>query len=168
VVRTHLALSLLATLSLTAADTALVVSGVTGKDGVDMPALNLSLDDLAKMPHVKASIKDGKETKAFEGVPVYEILKRAGQPFGPLMRNAQLIRYAIFRAHDGYRALFALPEFDPTFTGARAFVADRLDGKPIPTNRGPLWLIVPGEKDSARSVYMLDRIEIQSAAEAMR
>jgi hypothetical protein len=47
-------------------------------------------------------------------------------------------------------------------------VADRLNGKPIPTNRGPLWLIVPGEKDTARSVYMLDRIEIQSAAEAMR
>jgi hypothetical protein len=120
------------------------------------------------MPHIKATVKDAKEIRAFDGVLVYEILKRAGQPFGPLMRNAQLIRYAIFRAHDGYRALFALPEFDPTFTPAKVMVADRLNDKPIPTNRGPLWLIVPGEKDTARSVYMLDRIEIQSAAEAMR
>src|SRR5262249_20720913 len=162
------ALLFLAALPLVAADPALVVTGVTGKDGVDLPILSLTLDDLAKMPHVKATVKDEKQTREFEGVPAHEILERAGQPFGPLMRNAQLVRYAIFRAHDGYRALFALPEFDPTFTAARAFVADRLNGKPIPNNRGPLWLVVPGEKDTARSVYMLDRIEIQSAAEAMR
>jgi hypothetical protein len=168
VARRFLALAILAVYPITAADTALVVTGVTGKDGVEMPALSLTLDDLAKMPHVKATVKDAKEIRAFDGVLVYEILKRAGQPFGPLMRNAQLIRYAIFRAHDGYRALFALPEFDPTFTPAKVMVADRLNGKPIPTNRGPLWLIVPGEKDTARSVYMLDRIEIQAAAEAMR
>ena len=53
-------------------------------------------------------------------------------------------------------------------TTYEAIVADRLNGKPIPTNRGPLWLVVPGEKDTARSVYMLDRIEIQSASETMR
>jgi hypothetical protein len=161
-------LATLAVSTLSAADSALVVSGVTGKDGVEMPALSLTLDDLAKMPHVKATVKDDKTTRNFEGVPVYEILKRAGQPFGTLMRNAQLVRYAIFRAHDGYRALFALPEFDPSFTAARVIVADRLDGKSLPNNRGPLWLVVPDDKVSARSVYMLERIEIQSAAEAMR
>ena len=161
-------LVVLSALPLAAADAALVVTGVTGKDGVERPALSLTLDDLAKMPHVKATVKEDKETRVFEGVPVHEILKRAGQPFGKLMRNAQLIRFAIFRAHDGYRALFALPEFDPTFTDARALIADRLNGKPIPSNRGPLWLVVPTDKDTARSVYMVDRIEIQSAPEAMR
>ena len=161
-------LALLAVFVLAAAEPALVVSGVTGKDGIEMPALALSLDDLGKMPHVKTTVKDDQTTKTFEGVPVYEILKRAGQPFGNLMRNAQLVRFAIFRAHDGYRALFALPEFDPSFTAAKAIVADRMDGKPIPDDRGPLWLVVPDDKVSARSVYMLERIEIQSAAEAMR
>jgi hypothetical protein len=110
---------------------------------------------------------EGKATHEYEGVLVYEILKRAGQPFGNLMRNAQLIRYAIFRAHDGYRALFALPEFDPAFTEARALVADKIDGKPL-TNRGPLRLVLPGEKDGARGVYMLEKIEIQGATEPMR
>jgi DMSO/TMAO reductase YedYZ molybdopterin-dependent catalytic subunit len=159
---------LLATLPLAAADSALVVAGVTSKDGVEMPALSLTLDDFAKLPHVKATVKEDKKAHVYEGVLVYEILKRAGQPFGNLMRNAQLVRYAIFRAHDGYRALFALPEFDPAFTAARTLVADRMDGKPIPSNRGPLRLIVPDDKDGARGVYMLDRIEIQGAAEALR
>jgi hypothetical protein len=161
-------LSLLVTLPLIAAEPVLVVTGVTGKDGVEIPALSLTLDDLAKLPHVKATVTTGKATNIYDGILVHEILKRAGQPFGALMRNAQLIRFAIFRAHDGYRALFALPEFDPAFTPARAMVADRLNGKPIPTNRGPLWLILPGEKDPARSVYQLDRIEIQSAPEPIR
>lgn len=133
-----------------------------------MPALNLSLEDLAAMPRVKATVTEGTRTNVYEGVTVYEILKRAGQPFGKLMRNAQLVRFAIFRAHDGYRALFALPEFDPGFTAARAMVADRMDGKAIPSNRGPLRLVIPGEKDGARGVYMLERIEVQSAPEAMR
>jgi DMSO/TMAO reductase YedYZ molybdopterin-dependent catalytic subunit len=159
---------ILSVLPLAAADSALVVTGVTGKDGVEMPALNLSLDDVAKMPHVKVTVKDARHTNVYEGVTVYEILKRAGQPFGNLMRNAQLVRFAIFRAHDGYRALFALPEFDPGFTSARALVADKMDGKPIPSNRGPLRLVIPGEKDGARGVYMLERIEVQSAPEAMR
>jgi DMSO/TMAO reductase YedYZ molybdopterin-dependent catalytic subunit len=154
--------------SLVAADAVLTVTGVEAKGGVGMPVLTLTLDDLAKMPRTKASMNEDKHTNTYEGVPVYEILKRAGQPFGKQMRNAQLLRYAIFRAHDGYRALFALPEFDPGFTSARAFVADRMDGKPLPSNRGPLRLIIPGEKDGARGVYMLERIEIQGAAEPMR
>jgi hypothetical protein len=155
-------------ISLSAADSALVVTGVTGKDGVQKPALSLTLDEFAKLPHIKATVKEGKATHEYEGVLVYEILKRAGQPFGDLMRNAQLTRYAIFRAHDGYRALFALPEFDPAFTEARALVADKIDGKPLPTNRGPLRLVLPGEKEGARGVYMLEKIEILGATEPMR
>jgi len=161
-------LILLFSATLFAADSALVVTGVTGKDGVEKPAVFLTLEEFAKLPHIKATVQEGKATHEYEGVLVYEILKRAGQPFGDLMRNAQLIRYAIFRAHDGYRALFALPEFDPAFTEARALVADKIDGKPLPTNRGPLRLVLPGEKDGARGVYMLEKIEIQGATDPMR
>ena len=161
------ALLVISALPLHAAD-ALTVTGVTGKDGVELPAISLTLDDLAKMPRTTATVTEGKVTATYEGVLVHEILKRAGQPFGNQMRNAQLIRFAIFRAHDSYRALFALPEFDPAFTPARALVADRMNGKPLPTNRGPLRLVLPGEKDGARGVYMLERIELQSAPEPMR
>jgi len=145
---------------LRAADPALTVAGVTGKDGAAMPVLSLSLDDLAAMPRVKVTAPAGNSSRTYEGVLVYEILKRAGQPFGDQMRKAQLVRYAVFSAHDGYRVLFALPEFDPAFTDARALVADRLDGKPLPAGKGPLQLVIPGEKSGARSVYMLERIDM--------
>jgi len=164
---TKLALFLVGlTASLGAAD--LTITGVAGKDGAPMPALSLSLDDLAAMPHVKVTVPSGSGSRTYEGVLVYEILKRAGQPFGDQMRKAQLVRFAVFTAHDGYRVLFALPEFDPAFTEARAMVADRLDGKPLPTGRGPLQLVVPGEKSAARSVYMLERVDIQAVPESRR
>ena len=110
---------------------------------------------------------DGSQHE-FEGVLVYEILKKAGQPFGEQLRKTQLVKYALFSAHDGYRVLFALPEFDPAFTAAGAFVADRMDGGPLPAKKGPLSVVVPGEKTKARSIYMVERIEIQSAPEPVR
>jgi len=150
-----LALLLVRALLLSAAD--LTVTGVAAKDGAPMPPLALSVADLAAMPRVKVSVG----SRTYEGVLAYEILKRAGQPFGDQMRRAQLLRYAVFSAHDGYRVLFALPEFDPAFTDARTPVADRVDGKPLPEGKGPLQLVIPGEKSAARSVYMLEKIEIR-------
>jgi DMSO/TMAO reductase YedYZ molybdopterin-dependent catalytic subunit len=128
-------------------------------EGVAAPPLQLTLADLAGMPRAKAVVTD----HIYEGVLVYDVLKKAGQPFGAQLRNAQLVKYAVFTGHDGYRALFSLPEFDPAFTSAGALIADRMDGKPIPERKGPLWLVLPGEKTGVRSVYMLERIQIQTA-----
>ena len=43
-----------------------------------------------------------------------------------------------------------------------------MDGQPLPDKKGPLRLIVPGEKTASRSIYMLERIELQSAPEPLR
>ena|ERR1039458_252659 len=166
----HRALAVLLCLApiLPAADTALTIDGVTGRDGVAAPPLALKLADLAAMPRTTVRLKiDGAE-HTLEGVLVYEVLKKAGQPFGEQLRKAQLVKYALFSAHDGYRTLFALPEFDPAFTAAAALIANRMDGKPLPDKKGPLRLVVPGEKTAARSIYMLERIDLRSAPEPMR
>src|ERR1044072_7434539 len=76
--------------SLVAADAVLTVTGVDAKGAVEMPVLTLTLDDLAKMPRTKASMSEDKHTNTYEGVPVYEILKRAGQPFGVEMPGLTL------------------------------------------------------------------------------
>jgi hypothetical protein len=161
-------LALLAASLIYAADPALTIEGVTGTNGVAAPALKLSLTDFAGMPRTKVTITTGGAKHEMEGVLVYDLLKKAGQPFGEQLRRAQLVKYAIFSAHDGYRVLFSLPEFDPGFTAATALVADRMDGQPLPDKKGPLWLIVPGEKAAARSVYMLEQITLESAPEPMR
>lgn len=128
-------------------------------EGVAAAPLQLTLADLAGMPRAKAIVTE----HIYEGVLVYDVLRKAGQPFGAQLRNAQLVKYAVFTGHDGYRALFSLPEFDPAFTSGGALIADRMDGKPIPETKGPLWLVLPGEKTGIRSVYMLERIQVQIA-----
>jgi DMSO/TMAO reductase YedYZ molybdopterin-dependent catalytic subunit len=153
---------------LPAADIALTIDGVSRRDGVAMPGLELRLADLAAMPRTTVQLTLDGKPHSVEGVLVYEVLKKAGQPFGDQMRKAQLVKYAVFSAHDGYRALFALPEFDPAFTAAGALIADRMDGQPLPAGKGPLRLVVPGEKTGSRSIFMLERIDIQSAPEPVR
>ncbi|MDG3006126.1 hypothetical protein [Paludisphaera mucosa] len=49
-------------------------------------------------------------------------------------------------ASDGYRALFALPELDPSFTDRVILLADRRAGKPLDDRQGPLRIVAPGEK----------------------
>jgi DMSO/TMAO reductase YedYZ molybdopterin-dependent catalytic subunit len=153
---------------LPAADVALTIHGVSGRDGAARPALELSLADLAAMPRTTVQLTVDAKPHTIEGVLVYEVLKKAGQPFGDQMRKAQLMKYAVCSAHDGYRALFALPEFDPAFTAAGALIADRMDGQPLPAGKGPLRLVIPGEKTGSRSIYMMERIDIQSAPEPKR
>ncbi len=147
--------------ALRAADAALRVEGVAGGDGAARPALALSMADLAAMPRSHESMRghDGKD-HVYEGVLLTEILKRAGQPMGEDMRGKLLAAYLLAWARDGYRVVFALPEFDPAFTAARALVADRLDGNPLFEQEGPLRLVVPTDKRQARSVRMLQKLEI--------
>jgi len=164
----RLSVALLA-LAAFAADPALRIEGVSGRDGVARPPVALTLADLLAMPRVKlqARTQDGKE-HTFEGVAVAELLKRAAVPQGETVRGALLSRYILVTAHDGYRALFSLPELDPAFGGARALLADRMDGQPLSSHDGPLRLVLPDEKRESRWVRMVERIEMASAPEPAR
>jgi DMSO/TMAO reductase YedYZ molybdopterin-dependent catalytic subunit len=152
-----------------AADPALRIEGVAGRDGVPKPALQLTLADIAGMSRTTLSGKthDGKE-HTFEGVAVAELLHRAGLPQGENVRGPMLARYILVSAHDGYRALFSLPELDPAFTDNRALLADKMDGQPLSAHDGPLRLVLPSEKREARWVRMVERIEILAAPDAVR
>jgi hypothetical protein len=97
-----------------------------------------------------------------------ELLRRAGLPQGENLRGPLLARYIVVSAHDGYRTVFALPEFDPAFTDNRAILADKMDGQPLSDRDGPLRLVLSGEKREARWVRMVERIEILSAPDAVR
>ena len=152
-----------------AAGPALRIEGVAGRDGVAKPALQLSLGDIAALPRtsLKAKTHDGNE-HTFEGVAMSELLHRAGLPQGEEVRGPILARYVLVSAHDGYRAIFSLPEFDTAFTDNRALLADKMDGQPLSDRDGPLRLVLPTEKREARWVRMLERIEILAAPDAVR
>jgi hypothetical protein len=152
-----------------AADAQVRIEGVAGRDGVPIPATVFTLNDLANMPRATAAVKgrDGKE-RAYEGVALSELLRRAGQPLGEALGGSLLSRFVVAIAHDGYRVVFSLPELDTAMTDSRAFVADHVDGKLLAPREGPFRIVVPGEKREARWVRMVEQIQIMSAPEPMR
>lgn len=134
---------------------ALAVSG-------DIPAsLTLKAEDLAMMPRETATIPDPRGNRiVYEGVALREILKRAGAPMGKELRNKVLTTYVLAKARDGYEVMFTLGEIDPDFGNESILVADKRDGKPLEGSQGPLRLVCPNDKEGARSVRMLEKLEI--------
>jgi DMSO/TMAO reductase YedYZ molybdopterin-dependent catalytic subunit len=138
-----------------AAATTLAIGGDVGKN------LSLAPDDLKAMPRIRVEVKaeDGT-TSVYEGVLVAELLKRAGVPLGTELRGDAVATYLVASASDGYQVVFSLPELDPAFTSSDVIVADTVDGKPLFGYQGPLRIVAPKDLRAARSIRMLQRLEV--------
>ena len=133
----------------------LVVSGDVAKP------ITLGAEDLAAMPREKVSIPDQDGTQVeYEGVTLREILQRAGTPLGNQLRGKALTTYVLAKAHDGYQVVFALGEIDASFGNGKILVVDKRDGKALFGYQGPLRLVCPDDKAGARSVRMLETLEV--------
>jgi len=141
------------------AGAALTVSG-----DVEKP-LALSLDDLRHMPRKTLALKNPHDDKeeTYEGVPLAELLKRAGVPRGGKMRAAASA-YIVAEAMDGFRAVLSVAEADPDFTDSEILVADTLDGAAMGANDGPLRLVLPHDHKASRWVRMLHSLNVVSVA----
>jgi Oxidoreductase molybdopterin binding domain len=128
----------------------------------DIPAVViLKAEDFARMSRETVSVADQDGTKvAYEGVPLRDILQRAGVPLGKELRGKALASYVIAKAHDGYQVVFSLGEMDTAFGNASILIADKRDGKPLFGYQGPFRLVCPNDKAGARSVRMLETLEV--------
>jgi methionine-rich copper-binding protein CopC len=128
----------------------------------DIPApLILKADDLARMPRETVSVPDQDGTKvSYEGVSLREILKRARVPLGKDLRGKALASYVLAEAHDGYQVVFSLGEMDDAFGNESIIVADKRDAKPLFGYQGPFRLVCSNDKAGARSVRMLETLEV--------
>jgi DMSO/TMAO reductase YedYZ molybdopterin-dependent catalytic subunit len=123
--------------------------------------LDLSLVDIAAFPRQTISVTDEKGTQVeYEGVPVAEILHRAGAPLGKDLKGPNMALGLIARASDGYRVLFSLTEFDAAFSERVILLADRRDGKPLDSREGPLRIVVPGDRRHARWIRGVTTLEV--------
>jgi hypothetical protein len=137
------------------ASTTLAVTG-----DVAMP-LTLKAEDLATMPRETASVDDQDGTKVqYEGVALREVLARAGAPLGKQLRGKALASYVVAKARDGYQVVFGIGELDSAFGNAQIIVADKRDGKALFGYQGPFRLVCPNDKAGARSVRMLETLEV--------
>ena len=134
---------------------------VTGK--VERP-LVVSEADLQTFPRKQLTVTDEKGAQAtYDGVPVVELLQRAGAPLGKRLKGLSMRLFVIVEASDGYQAVFALPEFDPAFTDRVIILADRKNGKAMQSPEGPFRLIVEGEKRHARWVREVTALDVEQA-----
>jgi len=139
--RTLLAGLLLSTILLAQSQSSISVAG-----NVPRP-LNLTLEDLAKMPRAKVG--------TYDGVWLHEILTKAGFEAG-----SDRPGYVVAFASDGYRAVFSLAEADPTVTETQILIADKANGQALTGRDGAFRLVVPKDIRGLRSVRQLTRIEV--------
>jgi DMSO/TMAO reductase YedYZ molybdopterin-dependent catalytic subunit len=128
--------------------------------GAVKEALNLSADDLAKMPRASVSTTSNGMATVYEGVWLHEVLKKAGVPLGSELRGKALTTYVLAEAQDGYQVVFSLAELDPSFVDNQILVADTANGKALFGAQGRFRLVVPKDKPGARSIRMLTRLEV--------
>jgi DMSO/TMAO reductase YedYZ molybdopterin-dependent catalytic subunit len=129
--------------------------------GGDVPRpVTLAVGDLRGLPRTSVTLTQGDLSSVYEGVALTELLGRAGADTGAALRGPNLAAYILISARDGYQVVFSVSEVDADFTEAGVLVADAVDGHPLPDDQGPLRLIVPMDRRPARSVRMVERIDV--------
>ena len=123
-------------------------------------ALTMTPADLKAMPRTSVMVKEDAGEVHYEGVLVGELLKRAGAPVGRDLSGKAVASYVKAIAKDGYQVVFSLAELDPAFTPNDIIVADTIEGKPLFDYQGPFRIVAPHDKRGARSIRMLQRIEV--------
>jgi hypothetical protein len=121
----------------------------------------LSAADLSALPHRVLEVKDhdGKPLK-FDAIPLKAVLEKAGVPLGDSLRGRRMALCLLVQAADGYSAVIALAEIEPSFTTGEVFLADGRDRKPLDAKEGPLRIVIPGDKRMGRWVRQVTALKI--------
>jgi hypothetical protein len=133
----------------------LVVQGIRGTSAT------LSVTDLSKLPQQTIQTTDHGTPVTFEGVRLADVLAKVDLPLGESFHKTAASYYLSVDARDGYRAVFAWAELDPSFTDKAVYVVTRRDGKPLAEKDGPFQLVAPGEKRGARWVRQVKLLRVE-------
>jgi len=140
------------------AEGAEVAIKLRGRDG---QAVNLTAEDLQRLPRAEVEAKDRDDTMVkFSGVLIRELLKKVDVPQGKELRGPWMRCVVAVDAADGYRAVYALAEFEATFKERKIILADRRNGAPLAEPHGPLMVVVPDEKRHSRWARMVTAIRV--------
>ncbi len=126
----------------------------------DKPQMIFTRDDLAKLPLHSVTVQEHGKTINYEGVLLHDVLARAGAPFGEQLRGKALSNYVLATARDGYAVVYTLTEMDTTFSDGDLLLADRANDQLLPDTQGPFRVVATHDKKPARSLRMLERIDV--------
>ena len=118
--------------------------------------------ELSMLPHQEVTTFDGHDKKnhVYSGVPVKDLLARAGLPFGEKLRGKYMQLAVLAHCRDHYDVVFALAEFDDAFNARTILLVDKQDGQSLGDGLAPFRLVVPGDKRPARWAHMVTSLEV--------
>lgn len=126
--------------------------------------IRVSLVELKSQPHITVKIHNSHTDadEMYSGVRLADLVAKLGAPLGNDLRGKALANYIVATGSDGYQAVLALGEVDPSFHPGEVLVADSMNDKPLDAHSGPLKLVVTEDKRPARSVRNLTTIELKA------
>jgi hypothetical protein len=139
----------------TVPSTELTITGLDGK------SITLTPDAIGAMPHKTVSVYNAhtEASEKYSGVPLSDLLNRAGVPQGEKVHGKLFQTAVIAEGTDKYSVLYALAEVDPTIHTGDVIVADAVDGQKLGKD-GMFKLVSTEEKRPARWVRNLTRISV--------
>jgi hypothetical protein len=103
------------------------------------------------------------ESVTYKGVPLLDVLEGGGLEIKTMAADRRLApAIVVATARDGYTVAFSVGELAMHRSDPRVFLAGETTGGALPTDQGPVRLVVTGQR--ARSVFALAQIEVRILA----
>jgi len=135
--------------------TAITLGGLDGQQSL------LTLAEFDALPRVQVSANEHGTQHVFDGALLGDVLARVGAPAGKAIHGKELADVVIVEARDGYIVALGLAETDSTIRAERVILADRMDGAPLGSDKGPFQLVIEGDLRPARSARMVSKIRLE-------
>ncbi|HUZ12797.1 MAG TPA: hypothetical protein VMU93_08125 [Caulobacteraceae bacterium] len=133
-----------------------VIVGPTGR------TLILTPEVLAGARRAHATMVDHGAPHVYAGVELDPLLRMVGAPTGVMVHGAAVRDYLVVTGADGFRAVLSLAGTDPGVQPRPVILADRKDGAPLDARDAPFRLVVDGDRQPARSVRAVARIQVEA------
>ena len=103
-------------------------------------------DDIAALPHQDITAFDAhdKKTHQYSGLPMHDLLVKAGTPTGEKLRGPGLRLVVVVHTADNYTVCYSLAEFESAFNARTIYLIDKEEGRPMGNGAGPLRFVIPG------------------------
>lgn len=131
----------------------------------DGKTLAFSPADLAALPHKSVAVFNAhsKSNETYSGVPLADLLAKAGVPLGEAVRGKLFMIGVVATGTDSYSVLYSLAEVDPAIHTGDVIVADTLDGQKLGKD-GAFKMVSSEERRPARWVRNLTSISVVKVA----
>src|SRR5215472_14945225 len=128
---------------------------------LDAKSMIFTPQDIAAMPHKSVSVYNShtKANETYSGVPLADLLGKAGVPIGEKVRGKLFLIGVVAEGTDHYKVLYSLAEVDPSIRAGDVIVADSVGGQKLGKD-GLFKMVSSEEKRPARWVRNLTSITV--------